>query len=75
MLTNLLIWLGGFVGGIMVSLLFDVFTKTHGVIEIDHNDYSCRVHMTSKEITNPKTKKAIFKIDHDADFSRNEQGL
>ena len=67
--------IGGFVGGFLFALLYDLTHKTTGVIDVDHYDNSCRVRMTSDDLTNRSVTKAIFKINHDARFSRDEQGL
>lgn len=67
--------IGGFIGGFSFAMMYDMLHKTYGVIEVDHKTNSCRVRMTSNDLSNRKNKKAVFKIDHDVIFSRDEQSL
>ena len=66
---------GGIILGIVISIIFKSKNKIYGVIEVDHNTDMCKVHITSDELSNPNSKKAIFVIDHDGKISREEQGL
>ena len=66
---------GGVVIGAVMRIPFDRRTKTHGIIEVDHDTAQCKVRITSKELADRKTKKAIFIIDHDATISREEHIL
>lgn len=66
-------------GGVFIGAAFCAFlenrTKSHGVIEVDHNTEQCKVCMTSVDLSNRKTKKVLFKVNHDANISREEQVL
>ena len=67
--------IGGLLGGFISAAIFDIRHKTHGVIEVDHDTGQCKVRITSAELSDYKTKKAIFKVTHDAKISREEQVL
>lgn len=68
-----------FAGGVVVGIAIIIFISRHnkicGFIDIDHNNELCQVHTTSEDLTNRKTKKAVFIINHDAKISREEQVL
>ena len=69
---------GAVLGAIIGSILEKIFmknTKTHGVIEVDHNTEMCKVRITSSDLSDRKTKKAIFVVNHDVKISRDEQSL
>lgn len=61
--------------GIIISKILDSRKETHGIIEIDHDTEQCKLHITSNDLKNRKTQKAIFIIDHDAVISREEHIL
>lgn len=67
--------LSGFISGILWQIISDNRYKTYGIIDIDHNTAQCKIHITSEELANRKTKKAIFTINHDAIISRSKQRL
>ena len=67
--------IGGVLVGAVFTFIFTDMNKTHGVIQVDHNINACKILLTSDELSNLKSKKAIFKIDHKADLSREEQIL
>ena len=67
---ELIFFLFGVLAGIILTRLFTNRDAIYGVIEIDHEDDSVKVHMTSEELRNRKKKRAVFKLDHDANFSR-----
>ena len=66
---------GGVLVGVIVGRLIEKRSKTHGVIDVDHSTGMCKVRITSEELSNHKTKKAIFIVNHDAEISREEQIL
>lgn len=72
---EIIIFMGGALLGSIFTTLFKDRSETYGIIEIDHTYEECKVHLTSRELLNRKKKKAIFEIDHDAKFSREEQSL
>lgn len=57
--------LGGILIGIILSYIF-YNKKSDGIIEIDHMTKLCRIKICSKDLENPRSKKAIFVIDHTA---------
>ena len=65
----------GAVIGSVIEKLMKKHTKTHGVIDVDHNTEQCKIRITSAELSDRRTKKAIFTINHDAKISREEQVL
>ena len=71
--------IGGILLGAIVGSLLEKYvkkhTKTHGVIDVDHNTGQCKVKITSADLSDRKTKKAIFTINHDAKISREEHIL
>ena len=67
--------IGGAIIGIMSVLLLALKNKTHGIIEVDHNTEQCKIRITSAELSNRKTKKVIFTVNHDARISRENQTL
>lgn len=79
----LIFLIGGFLGGFVCAWFSDIFNRTYGTIFVDHKNNLCRVKITSEELNDRKTKKAVFKVYHsdktyedfDVDISRDEQGL
>ena len=71
------IWvaIGGAIIGSLLNELWHIRSKTHGIIEVDHDTEQCKIHITSNDLSNRKTKKAVFKINHDAKISRDEHTL
>lgn len=65
----------GVLSGIALDKLLSRKDKIYGIIEVDHIAEACKVLITSDELSNRKNKKAVFKIDHNANFSRDKQGL
>lgn len=70
-----LLTLGGVLLGVFAEKIYENHMKTHGVIEVDHDTEQCKIHITSDELSNRKTKKVIFIVNHDAKISREEQIL
>lgn len=66
---------GGALVGTIITTVLKSQNKTHGVIDVDHYTEQCIFHITSAELSDRKTKKAVFKINHDAKISREEHGL
>ena len=63
----------GIIVGIAIHKVFDIFTSIVGLIEVDHNTGLCNIRITSDELSDVKNKKAIFKLNHNAIISREEQ--
>jgi len=55
----------GIIMGMIISYIF-YNKKNDGIIEIDHATKLCRIKICSKDLENPKSKKAVFIIDHTA---------
>lgn len=66
---------GGALAGVIIGRLIEKRNKIHGVIDVDHHTNQCKIRITSEELANPKTKKVIFAVNHDAVISREEQIL
>lgn len=71
----ILIFLAGVVLGIIGSLIYRNRERIHGVIHIDHNTEQCVFNITSTDLSDRSKKIAVFMINHDAEISREEQGL
>ena len=72
---EILTLIGGAVGGILIGLIIEKHSKICGVIDVDHRTEMCKVRITSADLSNRKSKTAVFKINHDAIISREEQTL
>ena len=70
-----LIFLGGVILGIIGTLIYKSRERIHGVINIDHTTEQCLFSMISDELMKRDKKIAVFLINHDANISREEQGL
>lgn len=68
-------FVGGVVVGITITTILHKCNKTYGIIEVDHVSEACKVRITSHDFLDRNIKKAIFDIDHNAVFSREEQTL
>lgn len=71
----LVIFMIGFVVGVSFTMIFRKKDKIYGVIEVDHDSEMVKFHISSTELGDYKTKKATFKVSHDATISREKQGL
>ena len=65
----------GFTSGLIVSFIFRRKEKVYGSIDVDPITGLCRFRLSSDELANPKKKRAIFIVTHDAEISRDEQLL
>lgn len=69
----------GIIIGVILSIIFinikNRYSIITGVIEVDIQSNLCKFHITSSELSNLKTKKAMFKVIHNVDLSREEQIL
>lgn len=65
----------GFTIGIIFCSLRKRRYEVHGQVDIDRVTGLCRFRITSDKLADPNKKYAIFKIDHDAEISRDEQLL
>lgn len=76
---NIVLFIGGVLVGTLIGLIIVKIAhnrqKIHGYIEVDHKTSLCDFHITSAELSNPKTKTAIFAVFHNVDLSRKEQSL
>lgn len=76
-------FLVGVLVGFVISLFYNILSKTYGTIYVDHEKNICNVHITSEDLVNRKTTKAVFKVYHsdkvvkntEINFSRNEHSL
>jgi uncharacterized membrane-anchored protein YhcB (DUF1043 family) len=77
--VTILYLLLGIIIGIFISIIFihfkNKYSKVAGLIEVDIQSNLCKFQITSTELSDLKTKKAMFKVVHDVDLSREEQIL
>lgn len=66
--------LGGILGATITNLVYK-HIYVAGLIEVDDRSNLCKVHVTSTELANKKTKKVLFNVVHNVDLSREEQIL
>lgn len=71
----IIIFIFGIIIGIAVGKGIDSISKIYGIIEIDEQTQMCKVKITSSELGNLKTKKAMFKIIHGSRISRDDHLL
>lgn len=61
--------LGGFISGSICTLfiihIFNLRTKTVGILDVDTQTKLCRIRMTSDEVANPQIKKVLLTVKHD----------
>lgn len=67
--------IGGVILGVILTLIYKSRERIHGVIHIDHDTEQCTFNITSDQLTKRDKKIAVFYIDHNAQISREEQGL
>ena len=63
----------GFTIGFIFCMIFKRHDEVHGQVDIEPTTGLCRFRISSDEIANPRKKYAIFKINHNAIISRDEQ--
>ena len=68
-------FIGGVLLGIIGTMIFKSRERIHGVVNIDHETEQCIFSLTSNQLSDRKNKIAVFYINHDANISREEQGL
>ena len=76
---EILIFLGGVIIGFIITTIYknqkNARERIHGIVHIDHQTEQCIFSITSDELMNRDKKIAAFVINHDANISREEQGL
>lgn len=72
---EILIFLVGVTLGIMGTMIYRSRERIHGIVHVDHETEQCLVNLSSEQLADRKKKIAVFYIDHEAKFSREEQGL
>lgn len=70
-----LYFIGGVIIGVIGALIFRSRERIHGIIHVDHESEQCIFSLTSQELLKRNKKIAVFVINHDANISREEQGL
>jgi hypothetical protein len=68
-------FIGGVILGVIGTLIYRSRERIHGVVHIDHKTKQCTCNLISDEVMNVKKKIAVFIINHQAEISREEQGL
>ena len=72
---EVLIFLGGVILGVIFTLIFKSRERIHGVVHVDHKTEQCIFSVTSDQLSKRDKKIAVFYINHNAEISREEQGL
>lgn len=72
---NFIFLLGGVILGVVLTLIYKSRERIHGIVHIDHKTEQSVFSITSDQLTDRKKKIAVFYINHDAQISREEQGL
>lgn len=70
-----LIFIGGIVTGIIITLIFKSRERIHGIVHVDHETEQTIFSITSEQLAKRNKKIAVFYINHNAKISREEQGL
>ena len=68
-------FIGGVLLGIICTLVYKSRERIHGIVHVDHNTEQCVFSLTSDQLSKRDKKIAVFMINHNADISREEQGL
>lgn len=74
--------LGFIIGRILIKITNNRMQVT-GVVQIDHQTGLCRFRVENEDLSNPKCKEVVFRVDHNAiinedtifDNSQEKQGL
>lgn len=72
---EILIFLVGVILGVIGTMIYRSRERIHGIVHVDHETEQCLVNLSSEQLADRKKKIAVFYIDHEAKFSREEQGL
>lgn len=74
---SILLFLIGFISGLIISFIFKRKDKSkiYGQIDVEETSGLCRVRIGDDGLMDPNVKEAIFKVNHNSLISRNEQGL
>lgn len=72
---NFIFLLGGVILGVVLTLIYKSRERIHGIVHVDHNTEQTVFSITSGQLADRKKKIAVFYINHDAQISREEQGL
>lgn len=72
---EVLIFLGGLILGIILTLIYKSRERIHGIVHVDHKTEQTIFSITSGQLAKRNKKIAVFYINHDAEISREEQGL
>lgn len=66
-----------FIGGVVLSTIvyISINRKTYGIIEVDHKNNLCVARVTSNDLAERRPKKVMFKVNHNANLSREEHML
>lgn len=67
---EILLFIGGLILGIAVTMIYRARERVHGIIHVDHNTQQCVVNMRSEELMDKKKKIAVFVLNHEAEISR-----
>lgn len=67
---EILIFIGGFILGIIMTVIYKNREIVHGIIYIDHQTEQCKFNIRSADLSDTKKKVAVFVIDHNAEISR-----
>ena len=67
---GILLFIGGLLLGIGITMIYRSRERIHGIIHVDHNTEQCIVNLRSDELMDRKKKIAVFILNHAADISR-----
>lgn len=74
-MDTILILLMGIIIGLCISKIIQNLTTEVGTIDVDHVTNLCKLNVTSDQINKLSTKRVVFTVNHNAEISREEQGL
>jgi hypothetical protein len=72
---NIIFFVGGVILGVIFTLIYKSRERIHGVVHVDHKTEQCVFKIESDRLSKLNKKIAVFYINHDAEISRDEQGL
>lgn len=67
-LVHFVFWMLGVILGIATANIFFNRTMIGGVIQVDNRSNLCKVHISTTELSNLKTKKVMFNVVHRSRF-------